>query len=774
MRILTILCFLAAALVFSAKAGGGEPPVARLAGPAPVVHADPLHVLSSGRTVVVLDGRRGLALSSVGTRPDASPAAADAPAADVRAALRDAVFEAVLERGGRRIVASQANDPAPRLRIISQGPAHVAARVFFDLRAADGEPFGTGTLDLYLYEGRLHLAPSIFVDDAADTRVVRAGFRAGVALPKASLLAGGSVLRTERGEASVSFGGAEADFSARLEGADGAVRLGWSRNVYPPFPYLREVARNPETDDLYEKWPPWISQRGAPLGWRLNETSGLRAVFEAGHPTELALNWTDGRAPEASSFEKAFEGVIAVSPGGYLAFNGVLAVFLGPTAESVDRLWEAYRRPVRPAVERGDFRFFNEFENLYEVDTGGGETTVAFDGRGFEADRPVVLRLWNLVGKGGAAATVDGEPAPLALLNDGGLLDDPMVFAVQAATGPARQAVVAFTARKGRTTRVSLTRRPGLQLAYQMSSDLETYEGWSDECGDRPLFFLPLRDLAIYHGRLPGRADYAFFKLPLSCMKNGVNMATFMNRLRGFRVTANGPEELRFAAEGVNLQATGLSVYEVRIPRASGRLLFEIEAAFTPLDDGRRWTSIEYCDFYPFEGVARAGFHFRDVVYLRNDGTFERVGAGAWSGSFRTVEEPERLGYHAESVRRTGPGGRVPDPAAGIVWLLGDNPGRGNILFRRTEWGVTPSARPAFTLCNAWMDIHNALADRRDFAAGERVGFAIEVFPGRLPSVGELDRMYAAASGGAKRAFRVASVAYGPDGRPEALTLARD
>ena len=765
--------FVLAAFV-SAKAGSGERPAPRLAGLAPVVHADPMHVLSAGRTSVILDGRRGLSLSVIGTRPADAPEAAEAPGSDIRAALRDAVLEVVLEREGRRILASQAFDPSPRLQIVSQGPAHVAARVFFDLRAEDGEPFGTGTLDLYLYEWRLHLVPSVFVDDVAGARVVRAGFRTGVALTKAGLRVGNTVLRTERGEAGASFGAANEDFSAGLEGADGAVRLGWSRNVYPPFPYLREVARNPETDDLYEKWPPWISQRGAPLGWRLNETSGLRAVFEAGRPTTLAMNWTDGRAPEASEFEKVYEGVIAVSPGGYLAFNGALAIFLGPSAESVDRLWEAYRHPVRPAVEGGEFRFFNEFENLYEVDTRGGGTEVAFDGRGFEVDRPVVLRLWNLGGKGGAAVSVDGESAPVALLNDGGLLDDPMVSVVKAASGPARQAVVAFIARRGRTTRVALTRRPGLQLAYQMYSELEAYEAWSDECGDRPLFFLPLRDLAIYHGRLPGRAEYAFFKLPLSCMKNGVNMATFMNRLRGFRVAANGPEEIRFAGEGVNLQATGLSAYDVRIPWTPGRLLFEVEAAFTPLDDGRRWTSIEYCDFYPFEGVRRSDFHFRDVLYLRTDGTFDRVGAGAWAGSFRTIEEPERLGYHAESVKRTGPGGRIPDPAAGSVWLLGDSPGRGNILFRRTTWDVSASARPAFTLCNAWMDIHNALADRRDFASGERVGFAIEVFPGLTPSTADLDRMYGAASGGEKRTLRVASVAYSPDGRPEAFTLARD
>ncbi len=107
MKALSVLVIVLAAVV-SARAGAGGRPAPRLPSPAPVVHADPLHVLSAGRTAVVLDGRRGLALRAVGTRPDASPPAGDAPEAGLRPALRDAVLEVVLERGGRRVVASQA------------------------------------------------------------------------------------------------------------------------------------------------------------------------------------------------------------------------------------------------------------------------------------------------------------------------------------------------------------------------------------------------------------------------------------------------------------------------------------------------------------------------------------------------------------------------------------------------------------------------------------------------------------------------------------------
>jgi hypothetical protein len=215
-----------------------------------------------------------------------------------------------------------------------------------------------------------------------------------------------------------------------------------------------------------------------------------------------------------------------------------------------------------------------------------------------------------------------------------------------------------------------------------------------------------------------------------------------MNQLRSFAVTCNGPDSIELALQSVNLGTTGLSSYTCRIPNDPARLSFDIAAAFVPLDDGRRWTSLEYCDLYPFEGVYRRDFHYREVTYLSANGLFERVPAGSWSQRFRTVTEKDRRGYYSELVTRAGPGSRVPPSDAGSIWLLGDNPGRGNILFLRGHDELSSRSQAVFSLCNAWVDVHNAIAGRAGTNAGEKLTYAIEMFPGHVPSLDALNSMY--------------------------------
>jgi len=350
-------------------------------------------------------------------------------------------------------------------------------------------------------------------------------------------------------------------------------------------------------------------------------------------------------------------------------------------------------------------------------------------------------------------------------MNDGGLVEDPMVFIVKDASGPANCALAAFTAPKGKISRLTLERGPGMQFAYQMYSGHETFEAWSDECAENPLFLFHLREGSLYHARLPGRPDYAFFKLPLFWVKNGVNPATFMDSARAFRIISNGPDEIEFLYSSTNLQGSGLSTYTCRVPSESGILRFLISAEFTPLDDGKRWTSLEYCDLYPFDGVYRRDFHYKDVVYLTRKGFFERTGTGAWDHYFKVQEEPERLGHYATYVPRQGPGSKVPHPADGSVWLLGDDPRRGNILFRRGDFDLAEGTEPNFTLCNAWVDIHNALTrSGKALSSGERVSFAVEIFGGRLPAVDELYGMYREAAESGKEVQRIDSVIYTKEG----------
>jgi hypothetical protein len=653
--------------------------------------------------------------------------------------IQQASLQVELSDGGKSILLDQANDAAPRLQIISQSATFVAARVFFSLCSADGRAYGTGTLDIYVHAGRVHLVPSLFVDYlSATAKIKRAGFSLALPNGNGSVEIQGKKVSFKRGKWYGKFGDAASGYHLSLEQAGGrAVKVGWLRNQYPPFLYIREVDKNPETDELYERWPLWISQRGSPLGWRFNESSGLEVELAKGKPPVVSMLWL--RA-----------GDLAIDKGGYAAFNAPLAIVFGRTKPEAEALWESFSRPLAPVMESGDFRFYNEIEGLYEVDSRGKNVSLTFDGSKEQSDRSVLVRLWNLEGKGGYGFQANGEPLPFNLMNDGDIVEDPMVFVAKNASGPARSAIVALVVPKGKKVRLTTQQKPGLQLTYQMYSDLETFEAWSDRCEGLPLFRLHLKELAIYQATLPGARDYAFFKLPLYLVKNGINPATFMNQLRSLEILENGPDEILLSLRSVNLETTGLSSYTCRIPNDPTKLSFEIGAEFVPLDDGERWSSLEFCDLYPFEDVYRRNFHYREVTYLTTDGVFERVAPGAWNMMFQTVKERERLGYYSECVLREGPGSKVPQPHDGSVWLLGSNAERGNILFRRGSWDVSTGSQGVFTLCNAWMDVHNVIAGRVDKSAVEKLSYAVDIFPGRVPTVDALNRMYGHDVGGGK------------------------
>ncbi len=235
-----------------------------------------------------------------------------------------------------------------------------------------------------------------------------------------------------------------------------------------------------------------------------------------------------------------------------------------------------------------------------------------------------------------------------------------------------------------------------------MHSELETYEAWSDRCDGSPLFRFHLKEIAIYQATYPGARDYAFFKLPLYFMKNGANPSTFMTQLREFEIRENGPDSIVLAVRSVTPQLTGLSSYTCRVPNAPEALSFEVTAEFVPLDDGRRWTSLEYCDLYPFEDVYRRNFHYPDVTWLTKDGVFDRVGTGSWRMRFKAVEEPGRPGFYSQTEGRSRR--RVPPSGEGQAWLLGSNAERGNILYRRGRWEVSAGvSRPSACATPGWI-----------------------------------------------------------------------
>jgi len=691
---------------------------------APVIHIGKYHLLSCGHNSVLLDESRGLSMDIL-----TETKLANWTSQVIKEKYLSLTIKVELDNNGFPIQLDQAYDSNPRLQIISQGPNQVAARIFFSLYSQDEISYGTGTIDLYIFDGRINIIPSIFIDYKEKLKI----FRAGLTL---TLPAGGNrfeiknpLCKFEKEMWIQKFGEDRARFELSLENKAGQKAIiGWLRNRYPKFLYLREIDQDPQKDKLYEKWPPWISQRGPQFGWKFNEDSTLEGRTPEDGPWTLNFLWVSNGCE--------------VPRGGYQAFNSPLVIALGKTESEVEMNWESYSNPKKPVAIQGDFRFYNEKEGVYEIDSKGKPLEVIFDGTENLTDRQIVARIWNLKGSGGYEFKADGQPVLYSLLNDGDLIDDPMVFIKKEATGPARQAIVSFHLPKGKKIKLKMQATAGMQLTYQMYSELETYEAWSDKCKYKPLFYLPLREVALYKVTLPSKNNYAFFKLPLYMMKNGVNPATFMNQLWNFKIISTGPKEIEFQVACSNLQNTGKSFYSCSIPYEADKITLNISAKFIPLDDGQRWTQLEYCDLYPFEDVYRRNFYYNKVIYLTKNGEFDSTGTGAWGMRFQEVPEPERLGYYSEYVKRYGPGSKVPDPQDGKLWILGDNPERGNILFRQVKLDVSPGVLTEFTLCNAWVDIHNVIINRQIKTAEEKVSYVIEVFPGALPTLNQLSSFW--------------------------------
>ena len=700
---------------------------------APVIHSGRYHVLSVGRTSVVLDGARGMSICFIAHRADPGRYVDTKNAVLVYGGLT-----AKMTTGGKIIELDQANDPAARLQIMDQGPGRAAARAYFAMNTRDGIPYGSGTLDFYIYDDRVHLAPSLHLDYAGNETVINeAGFGASVPGSTGELIRNGSKLVPKENNRFDPFGGDREGFEVALDnpGRDSA-KIGWRRNTSPAWLYLNEIDNNPETEELYEKWPAWITQRGGPPSWNKNSRSGMYSRFSAGGVERLDFRWISGDS-------------LKIAQNGWTPFNGMVAVFFGSNAPRTAQLWSDHVKPKSPVVKGGEFKYYNEIEGVYEIDSQGGDVTVSFDGVSEIADRTAYVRFWNLSGKGACEIKVNGKPIPFGLYNTGDIIEDPIVPMLKNPTGPARFAGAAVAVSKNAATVLTLTRKPGIQLAYQMYSALETCEAWSDACAESPLFKLHLCTGEIYEATLPGKRDYAFIKLPIYWVKNGVNNNTFMNNTRGFSVLENGPDRIRFAYTGVNLEGSGLSTYTVTAPFDKSRLVFDIKAEFSPLDDGKRWSSVEYCDLYPFDNVFRRTFHYRDVIYLDKTGKFDRVGTGAWSGKFEKVAEPDQPGYYSKFVKRPPGISRTPNADDGSVWLLANNPERGNILYRRGVWIPSLGASSTFSLCNAWVDVHNTVGGRSDPASKETISFTVEVFPGAVPSVEELTALYVKDAGGA-------------------------
>jgi hypothetical protein len=139
----------------------------------PVVHSGKYHILTCGKTSVVLDGSSGMSIAMIQYGGETG-----SPLDDAGAVLRRVSAHAAVRTASGETELDQAHDPAARLQIIDQGPGRVAARSSFTLCSKDGIPFGSGTVDLYVYSDRVMLVPSLYIDYAGgETTIASAGLR---------------------------------------------------------------------------------------------------------------------------------------------------------------------------------------------------------------------------------------------------------------------------------------------------------------------------------------------------------------------------------------------------------------------------------------------------------------------------------------------------------------------------------------------------------------------------------------------------------------------
>ena len=56
-------------------------------------------------------------------------------------------------------------------------------------------------------------------------------------------------------------------------------------------------------------------------------------------------------------------------------------------------------------------------------------------------------------------------------------------------------------------------------------------------------------------------------------------------------------------------------------------------------------------------------------------------------------------------------------------------------------------SKSVFSLCNAWVDIHNTIVNRNALGSPETISYTIEVFKGKIPTLEELNALYLKAAG---------------------------
>jgi len=270
------------------------------------------------------------------------------------------------------------------------------------------------------------------------------------------------------------------------------------------------------------------------------------------------------------------------TPSKEQAFYGLMGLSLGaPEAETVRRV-QAHQQPLVPQVTGGELRYYDTVDAVYEVMKGGeSEMSVTFPPDPLE--RTARVRVFKLCGRGAVLAEADGRPLTPQLLSFGRCTDDPLVPVRAQPHGPADEAVATLRLNANGPSRLLLRETEGMHAAYQMRDAWRGVIPWrsGNREGD---FEFSLRDGRARRLRKPGATAEAVAEHPLFWLLHcGYSPSHYVNHLREFEVTQNGPEAVAFRYAAVNLGERVRSEVLVRLPWDPRALRMETRHAFTTL-----------------------------------------------------------------------------------------------------------------------------------------------------------------------------------------------
>ena len=559
---------------------------------------------------------------------------------------------------GKTVTLRQAEDAAPDILPVEEGPQRLGLRVLYKLLDAAGHYHGDGLQEAWVYpDGQVFFAFGLRLVDSASHPVLRGA--------RIEFACGGAPLTPPAGWRGAAAFGAALPEKRLLLGAPGGKALGlfWVDDVG-----IRPFRMDFQTPPFYHRWPHLVHQWGThkweTRGWAADPTAKVTFTAE-GRPPLAGMRWVDGAK---------------LTPAKEHALYGLMGISLNGTMAETQKRARAHQAPLPPKVSGGELRGYDPVDAVYEImKTDTQETTVEFGADALE--RTARVRIFKLRGEGSITTEVDGRRVEAQLLSMGRCTDDPLVPVRVMPHGAADEAVVSLALKAGGPTRLTLREAQGMHASYQMRDAWRSVVPWRSGCREGDMEF-SLRDGRGRRLRKPGAADEAIAEHPFFWLLHcGYSPSHYVNCLRDFDVTQNGPERVEFRYVSDNLGGRIRNETTVTLPNDPCALRMQTRHAFTTLGQWEHGT-FEFFDTFPFITNDPRRWYYDRVLYIPEGGPVRRIETRGTLDGNRSMMDFSRRCFFA---------------------MLSSDRGNIFVLVRNVH---PPATRMRAHLCGCWIDLH--------------------------------------------------------------------